>query len=67
MSTLKEIAKDLISGKIVLSEDELKNERMKVCEACDHFKRGLKQCDLCGCFMELKTKFIKAECPIGKW
>lgn len=64
---LKDIAKDLISGKVVLSEEELAKERLKVCEPCEHFTKMSRQCKLCGCFMDMKTKLLRATCPAGKW
>jgi len=64
---LRDIAKDLLAGKVILSEDELARERMKVCEQCPSFKRLARQCALCGCFLDLKTKLVAASCPIEKW
>ncbi len=65
--TLRQIAKDAITGKLVLSEDELKTERMKICSVCEHFQPALRKCDICGCFMEIKSRILQAECPINKW
>lgn len=65
--SLKDIAKDLIAGKLRLSEDELASERIKVCEQCPHFKKMARQCELCGCFLDLKTKVLHASCPVEKW
>lgn len=67
IGTLKQIAIDVIAGKSVISEDELRDERLKVCEACEHFEQGLRRCSICHCFMDVKTKFVAAECPINKW
>jgi len=64
---LKEIARDLIAGKLLLSEAELSEERIKVCEACPHMGRALRKCDLCQCQLDLKTKVLLASCPIDKW
>ena len=41
--------------------------RYEICKRCPHFKPKFKKCDVCGCFMKLKTKIIFTECPIGKW
>ena len=65
--TLKQIAKDVMEGKSIISEEELKAERLKVCEPCEHFEKGLRRCAICHCFMDIKTKFVAAECPINKW
>lgn len=67
MSSLKDIARDVIAGKLQLSAKELAEERMKVCKTCPAFKKMTRQCSLCGCFLDLKTKILKAECPIQRW
>lgn len=65
---LRDIAIQLLNGKLPpLSDNELAAERLKVCEECEHFGRLARQCSLCGCFMDLKTKLLAAECPAGKW
>jgi len=51
----------------LLADQLTANARYKVCEQCRHFKPKIKQCDLCGCFMKIKTKIIFTECPIHKW
>ena len=65
--TLRQIAKDLIQGKLQLSEAELAHERIKVCESCPEFKKLARQCKLCGCFCDMKVKVLNASCPIEKW
>lgn len=47
-----------------MSESE---KRMELCKACDNFQQTIKICKQCGCFMPIKVKLIKSECPIGKW
>jgi hypothetical protein len=66
--TLKDIAVKLLRGELPpMSSDEISSERLKVCEACPHMKKLARQCELCGCFLDLKTKLLEAECPINKW
>ena len=67
MSRLRDIAVQVINGIVPLSADELAEERIKVCEECTHFKKLLRQCDLCGCFLDLKVKILNAQCPAQKW
>lgn len=31
-------------------------ERIKICEACEYFHEKLRNCSICGCFMDVKTK-----------
>ena len=65
--SLRQIAKDLIQGKLQLSQSELAHERIKVCEACPEFTKISRQCKLCGCFCDMKVKVLLAECPAEKW
>lgn len=66
--TLKDIAIKLAKGELPpMSSDELARERIKVCEACPHMTRMTRQCNLCGCFLDLKTKLLEATCPEQKW
>lgn len=46
---------------------KLSDERMAICNECEHLKKDSKKCELCGCFMEYKTMLPFAACPIGKW
>ena len=36
---------------------KLFSERIQICEACEQFTKT-RQCNLCGCFMDAKTKCI---------
>ena len=40
---------------------ETRKERMAICGMCEYFKNN--KCDLCGCFMPLKTTFANMTCP----
>jgi len=66
--TLRDIAIKLLHGELPpISSTELSAERLKMCNECEHFKRMIRQCDICGCMLDLKTKLLEAECPIGQW
>lgn len=41
--------------------------RMEVCESCDRYRQDKQTCEVCGCFMPLKTTMANMECPIQKW
>jgi hypothetical protein len=43
------------------------NESYKICKECDRFDNKLKICEVCHCFMPIKTKLPIASCPLGKW
>ena len=42
-------------------------ERMNTCRICDKFNATTQICDVCLCFLPLKTTMANAACPIGKW
>lgn len=42
-------------------------ERMAICEGCDRYRQDKRTCEICGCFMPLKTTMANMECPIQKW
>ncbi len=68
---LREWAKDLLLGQADKVPPELKMARMKLCESCDElshaipFTTGI--CKQCGCFVAMKTDYVKSSCPLLKW
>lgn len=58
---------DLLNLKSPRSDAELKEHRMELCIACEHFRERSQRCMKCGCFMQLKSTLLMAKCPIGKW
>ena len=42
-------------------------DRLSICNKCDHFRKSIKQCKKCGCFMKIKAAIAFTRCPIGKW
>ena len=65
--TLKQIAADMIHGKLEFSEKELAANRIVTSERCENFTKVSRQCKLCSCFMDAKTKLLHAGCPVNKW
>lgn len=58
---------DLLNPKALRSSDDVKDARMDICKACEHFRERSQRCMKCGCFMQLKSTLLMAKCPIGKW
>jgi hypothetical protein len=58
---------DLLDSNVPRASEELQSERMETCLGCENLLKLTKQCNKCGCFMELKTRLLDAKCPIGKW
>jgi hypothetical protein len=42
-------------------------ERYGICKSCEQFNDTFKKCQVCHCFMPLKTQFKMFKCPKGKW
>ena len=48
-------------------EAKTPKERFAICQDCNHFFKPTATCKQCGCFMKIKVKMRKSECPIGLW
>ena len=48
-------------------------DRYSICMDCSDFNRDKSECNICGCSISTKSKFLNKlawadqECPIGKW
>lgn len=43
------------------------DERLKICNECEHFQKDNSRCKKCGCFMNYKSLIMSSSCPINKW
>ena len=68
--------KAFIKGKQVIVPQEIAAQRWEICKQCPYLKydetnpdtnKKDGRCTECGCFMNVKTHYATAECPIGKW
>ena len=68
--------KSWLKGSQVITTQEEAERRWEICKKCPHLlydetkpDTGKKdgRCVECGCFMNVKTHYATAECPIGKW
>ena len=62
ISKLKETYNVVTSGFI---SKEIQSKRYNICEDCSEFRKSLRQCKICKCFMPAKTLFNNSECPKG--
>lgn len=46
---------------------EIAEERLKICQECEHYRPATTQCVKCACFMKAKTMWPTAKCPINRW
>lgn len=54
--------------KVVVTK-EVHDQRLDICRECEHFKKTLKVCGICLCFMPAKTYLAREKCPLDppKW
>ena len=50
--------------KKVIAEDDA--QRWRICQGCEYLRTD-NRCEICGCFMKLKTNLRNAHCPLRKW
>jgi hypothetical protein len=49
---------------------ELVQQRLAVCHACDYYRPSDGTCGGntgCGCFVEIKAKWLDQSCPLDRW
>ena len=66
VSITKALAIQIAAGCPIASDKE-QEERHKVCQGCEFFKKEEYKCGKCGCFLKLKIPLGTSECPIGLW
>lgn len=63
---LGETAKQVIRNP-KLASDELFQDRMSICKACDWYDERQNRCRKCGCMLKGKARFEASQCPLKKW
>lgn len=43
------------------------DRRYNICKECEFFIKKTRQCNICKCFMPIKTKISITKCPKNKW
>ena len=66
-SSILNATKALTKGEKIRSSKGEAAERMKICAGCEHYIKEENRCNLCGCFLNVKTKVATERCPVGKW
>jgi len=68
--------KAFVKGKQVIVPQAVAEQRWEICKQCTYLKydetnpdtnKKDGRCTECGCFMNVKTHYATAECPIGEW
>jgi hypothetical protein len=65
-ASIKDTAQRLLEDPTVAPRAVTK-ERMMVCRTCERFRPDSQTCEMCGCFMPLKTASANMRCPLDKW
>ena len=47
--------------------DQVRQERLDICNSCDKFNSTTKFCTNCICHIPSKSLFYYSECPLDKW
>lgn len=56
---------EAIKRSVSLATKDVIETRREICATCEFAKLGI--CTKCGCVLKMKTQFVAAKCPIGKW
>lgn len=49
---------------------ELMEQRMEQCKKCSeilYLTKNISECNICGCFLDAKTRVKEEKCPLNKW
>lgn len=56
---------NIITGDDELATNEVKQQRLNVCNTCEHKVND--GCKECSCLLVVRTAYKESFCPIGKW
>lgn len=51
----------------IFVDENTHKERIAICNACPELNDTLRQCKVCLCFVDAKTKLKSSSCPEKKW
>jgi hypothetical protein len=57
----------MLRGQRALVPPCVASQRLSLCETCSDCDRTIRQCNLCTCFIDIKTQFATEMCPKKKW
>jgi thiol-disulfide isomerase/thioredoxin len=67
LKSLTRIVKNKLKGVDDKVEESVKMNRLAICNSCPKLNKTLTQCDVCKCFLAVKTQYKEESCPEGKW
>jgi hypothetical protein len=48
-------------------KEEVRQSRLQKCNNCPNLFKPTRNCKICICWVDWKTKYEEQFCPIGKW
>lgn len=51
----------------VLPSTPESDKKINICYTCEYYKTKSQTCQICGCFLPIKTKISLFKCPKNKW
>lgn len=62
-------AKNKMEDKIksLAVDSTIRDQRLDICNQCEHLISVTRQCSKCGCFVDGKTLLAASKCPLKKW
>jgi hypothetical protein len=64
---IQDVIMDAVKGNQIFASDEVQQQRMDICKGCEYYHEEQVRCTECGCFLEDKTSYSAAVCPVRKW
>lgn len=64
---IKDVLRDAVANNLELASEELVASRNQICDSCDVQHKLTHVCTACGCFLPLKTRLLKSNCPMELW
>ena len=46
---------------------QFRQDRLTICKSCEEYNKNYRTCNVCGCFIPLKTSIPISACPLKKW
>ena len=67
IKAVKRVIVAAATGSKVFVGPEIAAKRLEACHRCPHFKPKTRQCGLCLCFVDAKSKLSTESCPDHRW
>lgn len=62
-----DVVKDAVKGTTEYCSEEVKAQRLAICNACPARNAAMNTCGDCYCWLPGKTRYAKSTCPRSKW